>query len=97
MFSRYRRAPKIKVGQAYGTLAAGNVIYRAFQQGAIDVELRVLTDDERLDHIAGEYYGDGSLWWVIAAASKIGWGLQVPAGTRIVVPVDLSQISALVG
>ena len=97
MVARYTRAPKIKAGRAYGTYAAGNVIYRAFQQGAIDVEFLVLKDSQRLDIIAGEYYGDGTLWWVIAAASKIGWGLQVPPGTRLVIPTDINQIAALVG
>ena len=97
MINRYRRAPKIKMGQAYGTFVAGNTIHTAYEQGALDVETRVLKESQRLDHLAGEYYGDGSLWWIIAAASKVGWGLQVPAGTRIVIPVDLGQISALVG
>ena len=97
MINRYRRAPKIKIGTAYGTYTASRVIYRAYQQGALDSEERVLKESQRLDHLAGEYYGDGTLWWIIAAASKIGWGLQVPAGTRIVIPTDLGQISALVG
>tara|TARA_B100000161_G_scaffold265436_1_gene241661 strand:- start:2920 stop:3213 length:294 start_codon:yes stop_codon:yes gene_type:complete len=97
MINRYRRAPKIRGGNAYGSYEAGNVIFRAVQQGALDVEVMTLTESKRLDHLAGQYYGDGSLWWVISSASKIGWGLQVPAGTRIVIPVDLGQISALVG
>lgn len=97
MINRYRRAPKIKSGQAYGTYAAGNVIYRAFQQGVLDVEQKVLTESQRLDIVAGEYYGDGTLWWVIAAASKIGWSLQVPPGTRLVIPTDINQVAALVG
>ena len=97
MINRYRRAPKIKSGQAYGTYVAGNVIYRAFQQGVLDVEQKVLTESQRLDIVAGEYYGDGTLWWVIAAASKIGWSLQVPSGTRLVIPTDINQVAALVG
>ena len=97
MINRYRRASRIKGGRAVGTFTAGNVVYRAFQQGAIDVELVTLKEDSRLDHIAGEFYGDGTLWWIIAGASKIGWGLQVPAGTRLVIPTDIGQIAALVG
>ena len=97
MIDRYKRATKIRAGRAYGTYVAGNVIYRAYQQGAIDVEVMTLAESQRLDHIAGEHYGDGTLWWIIAAASRIGWSLQVPAGTRIVIPTDLGQIAALVG
>jgi hypothetical protein len=50
-----------------------------------------------LDIIAGEYYGDGSLWWVIAGASGIGWGLQVPAGIYLRIPTDIGAVVALVG
>ncbi len=49
----------------------------------------ITKESQRLDHIAHEYYGDGSLWWVIAAASGIGWWLQVPPGTRLIVPSDV--------
>jgi hypothetical protein len=97
MASRYRRAPKIKGGKAYGTYFAGNTIYRACQQSALDCTTYITKESERLDIIAGEYYDDGSLWWIIAAASSIGWGLQVPPGTQLTIPTDLSQIEALVG
>ena len=50
-----------------------------------------------MDIIAGEVYGDAALWWVIAAASGIGWGLQVPAGTVLNVPTRLEQVTRLVG
>jgi hypothetical protein len=58
--------------------------------------LRVLQEGERFDIIAGEVYGDGRLWWIIAAASGIGWFLQVPPGTRINVPVSMDQIARLI-
>jgi len=54
-----------------------------------------MTEAERLDVIAGRVYGDGRLWWIIAAASGIGWWLQVPAGTRLVIPTSLDAISDL--
>jgi hypothetical protein len=52
-----------------------------------------LDEAERLDVLAGEFYGDGRLWWVICAASGIGFSPQVPAGTRIIIPniEDLSK------
>ena len=42
-----------------------------------------------MDIIAHSEYGDGRLWWVIAAASGIGWGLQVPPGTIIKMPSNV--------
>ena len=40
-------------------------------------------------------YGSGNMWWVIAAASGIGWGTQVPPGTLLRIPTDLSMILVL--
>lgn len=97
MPTRYKRAPKIRSGRSYGTFVAGYVIHRAVQTRAIDFTTMVTKESQRLDHIAGEYYQDGSLWWVIAAASGIGWGLQVPPGIQLLIPTDITQIEALVG
>jgi nucleoid-associated protein YgaU len=52
------------------------------------------TVDDRLDTLAGSLYGDARYWWVIAAASDIGWGLQIPPGTiiRVVDLVDVEEV-----
>lgn len=79
------------------TMSIVNVLIRnGIKNGAIDTTDIVLEEDRRLDQIAGQYYGDASYWWVIASASGIGWGLQVPAGTIINIPKDLNQILSLV-
>ena len=97
MPTRYARAPRIRGGKSYGTYFAGKAIYKACKVGAIDITTRTTVESERLDIIAGEYYGDGTLWWIIASASGIGWGLQVPPGTHLTIPIDIGQIEALVG
>lgn len=97
MPTRYKRASKIRSGRSYGTYVAGYVIYRAVQTRAIDFTTLTTKESQRLDIIAGEYYQDGSLWWIIAAASGIGWGLQVPPGILLTIPTEISQIEALVG
>lgn len=94
---RYTRAPVLGGGTQYGTSLAINVVKQAIDSGEIKTRVITLQGSERLDIIAGREYGDSSNWWIIAAASGIGWGLQVPAGTRIVIPTDLSQIADLVG
>ena len=58
----------------------------------MSVRQHILKEGERLDVIAGRTYGNARLWWVIAAASGIGWGLQVPPGTQILIPTDLKQV-----
>ena len=95
--NRYSRAPKLRNGQFYGTFDACYVIYRAVAAGALDIVTFTTKERDRLDIIAGEYYGDGTLWWVIAGASGIGWNLQVPPGTFLRIPTDVGQIVALLG
>ena len=34
-------------------------------------------DGERLDNVAFRYYGDASLWWVIAQANNLGKGRTI--------------------
>jgi len=75
----------------------GRSIRAGIERGEILTEIRILQQGERLGSIAGQVYGDSRLWWVIAAASDVGWGLQVPPGTRLVVPTDLAQVAELVG
>ena len=94
---RYRRAPKLKRGKFYGTFSPGLHIYRAVQRNKIKVTSYTTSETERLDVLAGKYYGDGTLWWVIAAASGIGWNLQVPPGTYLAIPLDITQLNSMLG
>lgn len=94
-FSRYSRAPILNLGDQYGTSTAAVTIRNAVKNGNIKVKEIVARGYERLDTIAGATYGDGRYWWILAAASDIGWGLQVPPGTIIKVP-DISDISQLI-
>jgi nucleoid-associated protein YgaU len=71
-------------------------VHAAVSRGNLDVQDHVVEEGERLDSLAGLFYGDGSLWWVIAAASGIGWAAQVPPGTLLRIPTNLDQIYSLV-
>ena len=94
-FSRYTRTPILAYGQQYGTGRAQASIRSAIATGLVQTKQVVLRGRERLDTMAGVLYGDARLWWVLAAASNIGWGLQVPPGTLLQVP-NLNQVAALV-
>ena len=61
-----------------GSSAVAARVNFAVADGTIDTQDHILADGERLDQLAGIFYGDASMWWVIAAASGIGWAPQVP-------------------
>jgi hypothetical protein len=91
---RYEDAPKIKGGRQRGTSASVASIRSAISSGRISYEELTVQEDQRLDVLAGIRYGDSTLWWVIAAASNIGWCLQVPPNTLIRIPslVDVQKV-----
>lgn len=93
---RYTRTNIIGINTKYGTSRAIPTIRRSIKDGTIRYRETVLNDGQRLDSIAGKVYNDATLWWIIAAASNIGWGLQVPPGTVLRIP-NLEDVSALVG
>lgn len=95
-FSRYSRTPVLDFGAQYGTARAHEAIRKAISTGQIKFREIVVRGAERLDTIAGSVYGDGRYYWILAAASDIGWGLQVPPGTIIRIP-QLDDVAALVG
>jgi hypothetical protein len=95
-FSRYARAPLLRLGEQYGTSTAITIVRNAVKDGSIKTRETVVRGAERLDTLAGSIFGDSRYWWVLAATSDIGWGLQVPPGTIIRIP-DLNDISNLIG
>ncbi len=93
--SRYSFSRKgIKVnGKRYVSMSnASTRIFRAVESQQVNYSVHILEEGERLDYLAGIFYGDSSLWWVLAAASGIGYALQVPPGTVIRIPNSLSEI-----
>ncbi len=94
--SRYDRDPLIYGGRSFGSSQTVVIIRDAVRRGQISLKEKMMSESERLDVIAGQQYQDASLWWVIAAASNIGWGLQVPAGTKLLIPTNISEILELI-
>jgi len=96
MIKRYSK-DRILSGNKLSTHAGVANIRRAIELNLLTTTEIFVTESKRLDHLAHEFLGDSQLWWVLAATSNIGWGLQVPPGTIIRVPNDLAKIEALLG
>ena len=93
--SRYAYSSKTANGGVSSSNASWRVL-RAVENGSIPFSTRIVRGHERLDHIAAQAYGSSQLWWIIAAASGIGWGLQVPPGTILRVPKSVGAVMNLV-
>jgi hypothetical protein len=83
--SRYTFSRKVKEGRII-SVSDTYKINQAVNNGLIPYTTIILEQSQRLDHLAGIAYNDSTLWWIIAAASGIGWGLQCPPGTVIKIP-----------
>ena len=94
--SRYTLTPKVNFNFQYGTSDTIAKIGSGVAAGQISVNVIFLKELIRLDVLAGQYYGDGKYYWLIAAASNIGWCTQIPPNTRIVIP-DLQQALRYLG
>ena len=94
--SRYSSDFLIAGGKARSTSYAIPIIRNALALGRISVTQITLKEGMRVDQIAGKFLGDSRLWWIISALSDIGWCMQVPAGTRIIIPTDMEQIRGII-
>lgn len=94
--SRYKNDTAIRGGKLLQSATAVMRIREAVKQGQLTLRVMILKESQRLDIVAGRVYGDGRLWWVIAAASNIGWSMQVPPGTRLNVPVNLGEVEGVI-
>lgn len=84
--SRYANSSVVALnrsGQVVNVIVPG-------QQTALTINYvsHMLTDNDRLDNLANQYYGDPTQWWVIANANpelSPDW-TDVPAGTVLRIP-----------
>ena len=90
--SRYEYSKSINNGKGIGKPYNMHLISRYVDRGLIPYTTYVIKSSERLDQLAGAVYGDSSYWWVIAAASKIGWAMQLPQGTLLRIPKNLTEV-----
>ncbi len=59
-----------------------------------DSDIIVISHEgDYLDFLAYKYYGDPTLWWVIALANNIGKArLSVPSGLQLRIPTNVNDI-----
>tara|TARA_R110000765_G_scaffold210467_2_gene315672 strand:- start:87 stop:389 length:303 start_codon:yes stop_codon:yes gene_type:complete len=67
-------------------------IYPNIPRAQSDVYL-ISNSGDRLDILSHQYYGDQTLWWIIAVANDLGkHGMIVPPGIQLRIPTDTSSI-----
>lgn len=91
IYSRYEDDGRINLGTQLSAAKKVSAIRRAIRTGRLSIVASfTLTGADRLDSLSGTVYGDARYWWLLAAASDIGWGMQVPPGTQINI-IDLNK------
>ncbi len=90
MISRYENNAIKK--EKNGKLVYQSKIYAKIPLSDNDLYVATETGD-RLDSLAYEYYGDSTLWWIIAAANKLQNGkFALPDGTVLRIPANYINI-----
>jgi hypothetical protein len=66
-------------------------LYPQIDPKSDDIYLVTVRGD-RMDNLAFEYYGDPSLWWIIASVNNIPQdSIFIPVGSQIRVPSDINS------
>ncbi len=63
-------------------------IFQSIPSTADDVYITT-RDGDRLDLLAHRFYGDSSLWWIIAVSNNLSDSFFVTPGTRLRIPADV--------
>ena len=96
--NRYNNIKQIRNENSnVGTI--GDLYYRTVSYPEIEpqeTDIYVETEwGDRLDLLAFQFYGDVTLYWIIALANpnNVGFGtLFVPRGTQLRIPINISNI-----
>jgi len=97
VFSRYVRDDLLSSGKGLKSSRSIEAIRSGISLGTIPVSRRfTTTEGDRLDVLAASFYGDARYWWILAAASGIGWSVQVPPGIFVLVPT-LKDVEKIIG
>lgn len=90
MSSRYQYSKIIKNNE--GKRYYSNTVYPEIQPTLDDIYI-ITTINDRLDVLAYDYYGDSTLYWIIAVANNIPGDSLIPEpGSQIRIPRDIQSI-----
>lgn len=88
---RYQNIRRTKNSQMGSEYFVNNVYPDIPVSGEDNYVITVLGD--RLDLMANDFYGDTSLWWVIASANSLpGDSLYPEPGIQLRIPVNITYI-----
>ena len=87
---RYESNQVLNIGVGKRTLKSN--IYPAIPKTITDIYI-ISNSGDRLDLLANRYYGDQTLWWIIATANNLGaTGLIVPPAKQLRIPTNIDSI-----
>jgi len=86
-----RYATTIQKLDKSGTRVYGTTYYPQIPIENAD-EFIFVKDGDRFDSLAFKYYGDTTLWWVIAKANGLKGKPVLPTGRIIRIPSDITNI-----
>lgn len=90
MASRYENNETQKLKDGREVLRSR--LYPNIPKSDSDIYIVTQTGD-RLDSLANQFYGDSSLWWIIATANNIhDAGFAVEDGTTLRIPENFTKI-----
>jgi len=93
MPDRFRNIELLK--QESGRRYYKNVIYPDIPATEDDTYI-ITTGGDRYDTLALQFYGDSTLWWVIASANNSKKdGLIVEQGIQLRIPADAAKVRSL--
>jgi phage tail protein X len=92
MASRYSYTNNIKESDTEKTYMESTIYPRI---KASDTDIYILSEaGDRLDILAKKYYGDVSMWWVIAVVNNLNdANFFVQPGLQLRIPTDTAKIS----
>ena len=89
--SRYRFT-KQRIDKDTGNRVYGTTIYPKIPLEDTDIFVHSIEGD-RLELLAHKYYGDETLWWIIAKANSLRNGkFALKAGQQLRIPQNIEQI-----